>query len=104
VERSASVSIFYGGAPKPSRPEPLWEFLSPYELSRLNALPERKRRDWLSGRIALKHAYPCFTAQLELEPSIQVEVRNGCFGRPQVSNAHETGEHVWREGAWRVSW
>ncbi len=102
MERSASVFIFLGGSAKPSGPEPLWEFLSPCELSRLSTLPARKRRDWESGRMASKHAYACFTAQLKLEPAIQVEAQNGRSGCPQISSAHETGEHVRREGSWRV--
>ena len=104
MERSASVSIFYGGAAKPSRPEPLWEFLSPYELSRLNALPERKRRDWLSGRIALKHAYLSLTGQLDAKPPNHVEVRNGPSRSPHIPRAPNllcsiTHSHGWGAGA-----
>ena len=104
MERSASVSIFYSGVAKPSGPEPLWEFLFPYELSSLSALPVRKRRDWEPWRSALKHAHLCLTAQLELEPSNQVEARNGRSGCPQIPIADDTGEHVRGVGAWRVSW
>lgn len=104
VERSASVSIFYGGAAMPSRPEPLREFFSSYELSRLSALPERKRRDWLSGRIALKHAYLSLTGQLDAKPPNEVAVRNGPSGVPQIPRTPDlhcsiTHSHGWGAGA-----
>jgi len=104
MERLASVSIFDGGAARRSGPEPLWEFFSLFELSRLSALPVRKRCDWESGRSAWKHAYTCRSAQLELEPSNQVEARNGCSECLPIPIAHDTGEHVRGAGAWRVSW
>jgi phosphopantetheinyl transferase len=104
VEQSASVSICYGGAARPPRPEPLWELLSPYELSGLSAVPARKRRDWLSGRIALKHAYLSLTGQLAAMPPSQVEVRNGPSGSPHIPSAPDllcsiTHSHGWGAGA-----
>ncbi len=104
MERSTSVSIFHGGVARPSPPEPLWEFLSQYELGRLSAVPKRRRRDWLSGRIALKHAYLSLTGQLDAQLPNRVEVRNGPAGSPEIRDAPGlfcsiTHSHGWGVGA-----
>ncbi len=84
MKPSTFVSVLSSGACPSQSAEALRRTLTPSELSRFRALPERRRCDWLSGRVGLKHSYLFLTQQLGSTPLSHLEVSNASSGVPYV--------------------